>query len=67
MQIKCYEKYALDYLYDCMLQILHSNASFETLSKIYNDFHFKNVPMDMMPKWLETLGLYQWTHPTPSY
>ena len=69
MQTKCYEKYALkkdylvtssqttlavDYLYDCMLQILHSNASFESLSKIYNDFHFNNVPMDMMPKRLET-------------
>ena len=46
--------FAVDYLYDCMLQILHSNASFGSLGKIYNDFHFNNVPMDMMPKRLET-------------
>ena len=68
LQSKCYEKLALkneylvtssqtafsvEYLYDCVLQILHSNASFESLSKIYSDFHFKNVPTDVMPRRVE--------------
>ena len=65
---KCYEKFALkneylvtspqtafavEYLYDCVLQILHSNASFESLSKIYSDLHFTNVPTDVMPLRIE--------------
>ena len=36
-----------------MLQILHSNASFESLSKIYSDLHFVNVPTDVMPQRVE--------------
>ena len=67
-KVKCYEKLALknyylitscqtafsvDYLYDCILQILHSNASFESLGKIYSDLHFTNLPTDVMPQRLE--------------
>lgn len=65
---KCYEKYALkrkylvtsnqtafaiDYLWDCMLQIVFSNATFESLSKVYNNLHFVNLPMDVMQHRLE--------------
>ena len=68
-QSKCYEKFALkndyivtssqtafavDYLYDCTLQILHSNASFESLAKIYNDLHFDNLPTDVMDRRIES-------------
>ena len=62
-QTKCYEKFALkneylvtssqtafsvEYLYDCTLQILHSNASFESLAKISCDLYFSNLPSDVM-------------------
>ena len=65
---KCYEKFALKneflvtssqtafevfYLYDCILQILHSNASFESLSKVYSDLHFTNNSLDDMHKRVE--------------
>ena len=60
---RCYEKFALkkeylitsnqtafsiNYLWDCLLQILFSNASFDSLAKVYNNFHFTNLPMDVM-------------------
>ena len=60
---RCYEKYALkneylvtsnqtafaiDYLWDCELQLVFSNASFESLSKVYNNLHFSNLPTDVM-------------------
>lgn len=40
--------FSVTYLWDCTLQILQSNASFESLSKIYNDLHFDNLPQDVM-------------------
>lgn len=60
---RCYEKFALkrkylvtsnqtafsiDYLWDCLLQIVFSNATFESLAKIYNNLHFVNLPTDVM-------------------
>ena len=51
---RCYEKYVLtnkylvtsnqsafsvDYLWDCLLQKVFSNATFESLAKIYNNLH----------------------------
>jgi hypothetical protein len=65
---RCYEKYALrkkylvtsnqtafsiDYLWDCLLQIVFSNATFESLSKVYNNLHFVNLPTDVMQYRLE--------------
>ena len=62
-QAKCYEVFALkkkflitsnqtafevDYLWDCVLQIVFSNASWESLAKIYNNLHFMNLPSDVM-------------------
>ena len=45
----CQTAFSVEYLYDCILQILYSNASFESLSKIYGDLHFTNIPTDVMP------------------
>jgi hypothetical protein len=65
---KCYEKYALkkkylvtsnqtafsvQYLWDSLLQIVFSNASFESLAKVYNNLHFVNLPMDVMQQRME--------------
>ena len=62
-KIRCYDKFALkneylvtssqtafsvSYLWDCLLQIVFSNASFESLAKIYNNLHFINLPTDVM-------------------
>ena len=59
---KCFEKFALQkdflitssqtafsvpYLWDSLLQIVFSNASFESFAKIYNDLHFVNLPDDV--------------------
>ena len=65
---RCYEKLALKneylvtssqtafsvpYLWDCLLQIVFSNASFESLAKIYNNLHFDNLPYDVMLRRVE--------------
>ena len=65
---KCYEKFALKtkylvtsnqtafsvhYLWDCLMQIVFSNASFESLAKVYNNLHFVNLPMDVMKQRVE--------------
>ena len=65
---RCYEKFALQkeylvtssqtafsvpYLWDCLLQIVFSNASFESLAKIYNNLHFVNLPDDVMMRRVE--------------
>ena len=65
---KCYDKFALKnkylvitaqtafsvaYLWDCLLQIVFSNASFESLANVYNNFHFVNLPMDVMLRRVE--------------
>ena len=68
-ETKCYEKdalkkeylvissqtaFSIQYLWDIVLQILHSNASFESLAKIYNDLHFSNLPEDVMLRRVES-------------
>ena len=65
---KCYDKFALKnkylvitaqtsfsvaYLWDCLLQIVFSNASFESLANVYNNLHFVNLPMDVMLRRVE--------------
>ena len=65
---RCYEKFALkneylvtssqtafsvSYLWDCLLQIVFSNASFESLAKIFNNLHFVNLPDDVMLRRVE--------------
>ena len=65
---RCYESFALKkeylvtssqtafsvtYLWDCLLQIVFSNASFESLAKIYNNLHFVNLPTDVMLRRVE--------------
>ena len=65
---KCFEKFALKkdflitssqtafsapYLWDSLLQIVFSNASFESLAKIYNNLHFVNLPDDVMARRVE--------------
>lgn len=65
---RCYEKYVLknkylvtsnqsafsvDYLWDCLLQKVFSNATFESLAKIYNNLHFTNLPKDVMLRRVE--------------
>ena len=65
---KCYDKHAFNneylvtssqtafsvsYLWDCLLQIVFSNASFESLAKIYNNLHLVNLPMDVMLRRVE--------------
>ena len=67
-RFKCYDKEALKneylvtssqtafctmYLWDCVNQILFSNASFESLAKVYNTIHFVNLPMDVMLRRIE--------------
>ena len=62
---KCYDKFALkneylvtssqtafsvSYLWDCLLQILFSNASFESLAKVYNNLHYVNLPEDVLER-----------------
>ena len=42
--------FAIDYLWDVTLQILFSNATFESLGNIYNNLHFTCLPFDMMQK-----------------
>ena len=65
---RCYEREALKkkylvtstqtafsvaYLWDCLLQIVFSNASFESLAKVYNNLHFLNLPTDVMLRRIE--------------
>ena len=65
---RCYDKLALKneylvtssqtafsvaYLWDSLLQIIFSNASFESLAKIYNNLHFVTLPMDVMLRRVE--------------
>ena len=65
---RCYDKFALKnnyfvtstqtafsvmYLWDCLLQIVFSNASFESLAKVYNNLHFVNLPDDVMLRRVE--------------
>ena len=64
----CYEKFALKkeflvvtkqtafsvtYLWDCVLQIVFQNASFESLAKVYNNLNFVNLPTDVMQRRIE--------------
>ena len=37
--------FSIDYLWDIVLQILFSCASFESLANIYNNYHCSNLPM----------------------
>ena len=32
--------FGVDYLWDCLLQIVFSNATFESLANVYNNLHF---------------------------
>ena len=65
---KCYEWFALKkkflvtsnqtafsvaYLWDCLLQVVFSNATAESLAKIYNNLHFVNLAMDVMQRRVE--------------
>ena len=65
---RCYEKlawkkdylvtssqtaFSITYLWDCLLQVVFSNASFESLAKIYNNLHFVNLPTDVMLRRVE--------------
>ena len=67
-KFKCYDKEALKneylvtsnqtafstmYLWDCVTQIVFSNASFESLAKVYNTVHFVNLPTDVMQRRIE--------------
>ena len=45
--------FAVDYLWDCLLQIVFSNATFESLANVYNNLHFVNLPMDVMLRRVE--------------
>ena len=40
--------FSVDYLWDITLQIMFSQASFESLGNIFNNLFFTNCPMDMM-------------------
>ena len=45
--------FSVSYLWDCLLQIVFSNASFESLAKVYNNLHFINLPTDVMLRRIE--------------
>ena len=45
--------FSITYLWDCLLQIVFSNASFESLAKVFNNLHFVNLPMDVMQRRIE--------------
>ena len=45
--------FSVKYLWDCLLQKVFSNASFESLAKIYNNLHFVNLPYDVMMRRVE--------------
>ena len=40
-------------MWDCLLQIVFSNASFESLAKVYNNLHFVNLQTDVMLRRIE--------------
>ena len=42
--------FEVKYLWDVTLQILFSNASFESLGNVYNNLHFTNLSHDIMQK-----------------
>ena len=45
--------FSVDYLWDCLLQVVFSNATSESLAKIYNNLHFVNLPTDVMLRRVE--------------
>lgn len=60
---RCYDRFALKkeylvtssqtafsvmYLWDSLMQIIFSNASFESLANVYNNLHFVNLPTDVL-------------------
>jgi hypothetical protein len=45
--------FSVDYLWDCLLQVVFSNATAESLAKIYNNLHFVNLPTDVMLRRVE--------------